>query len=82
MSEASRYQVAEPMRAFVDREVEAGHYASADAVVEAGLRLLDDYETRHAALQAALDEGEASGIATEFDFDEFLSRMRAKYTPR
>ncbi len=82
MSDAPAIQLAEPMQAFVHRQVEEGRYASADAVVDAGLRMLDDYETRLTALRAALDEGEASGEPQPLDFEEFLARMHAKYPRR
>ena len=64
--------------AFVDKQVETGRYASASEVVRAGLRMLEEYETDLHALQAALVEGEQSGDALAFDFDEFIARMHAE----
>lgn len=60
---------------FVETQVKEGRYQSASDVVRAGLRLLEEDEQRLEALRAALIEGEESGIAEEFDFDEFLARM-------
>jgi antitoxin ParD1/3/4 len=62
---------------FIDSEVSSGRYSSASDVVRAGLRLLEDRETRLDALRQALDAGEHSGEATPFDFDEFVGRMRS-----
>ena len=49
---------------------------------EAPLRGTDLEKTRMAALRAALDEGEASGPAQAFDFDEFLASKRRKQDGR
>jgi antitoxin ParD1/3/4 len=43
----------------------------------ARLRLLEEQEAQLSALRAALIEGEKSGIAIGFDFDEFLTRKAA-----
>jgi antitoxin ParD1/3/4 len=59
---------------FVDRQLAQGRYASASEVVRAGLRLLEEHETRLEALRAALAEGEASGPTRPFDRNAFLAR--------
>jgi antitoxin ParD1/3/4 len=67
--------------AFVEAKIAEGRYASASEVVRAGLRLLEDQETKLAALRAALIEGETSGAPEPFDFDAFLDRKRRPATP-
>ena len=62
---------------FIHRRVESGRYSSASDVVRAGLRLLEEHETKVEALQNALVEGEMSGEATPFDFDAFIDRKRS-----
>lgn len=57
---------------FVERQLSRGRYGSTSEVVRAGLRLLEDQETKLAALRAALIEGERSGPSVPFDFDRFL----------
>lgn len=67
---------------FVERQVAAGRYDSPGAVLQAGLRLLEEQEAKLHALQMALDEGERSGFSpVPFDLDEFLEDMRTKPIP-
>src|ERR1700690_55874 len=52
---------------FVAKKIKSGRYENASEVVRAGLRTLEreerQYEAKLAALRAAIDEGDASGIA-------------------
>jgi antitoxin ParD1/3/4 len=52
---------------FVLSRIENGRYENASEVVRAALRMLEreeqEYEAKLAALRAAIDEGDASGIA-------------------
>jgi antitoxin ParD1/3/4 len=52
---------------FIARKVKSGRYENASEVVRAGLRTLEreeqQYEAKLAALRAAIDDGDASGIA-------------------
>ena len=57
----------EELDRFVLTKVESGRYANASEVVRAALRILEReeerYEIKLAGLRAAIDEGDASGIA-------------------
>jgi len=68
--------------AFVKRQIAEGRYQSESEVVQAGLTLLEERETKLEALRQALIEGEQSGPSEPFDVDEFLAEMKtpAKWT--
>jgi antitoxin ParD1/3/4 len=61
---------------FVEGQVKTGRFSSASEVIRAGLRLLEEREAAMQSLRDALDEGERSGSATEFDFEAYLAGRR------
>jgi antitoxin ParD1/3/4 len=70
------FSIGEHFMGFVDAQVQAGRYSNASDVIRAALRLLEERETKLAALRAALIEGEESGESTSFDFEDFIARKR------
>ncbi|PHR18555.1 MAG: type II toxin-antitoxin system ParD family antitoxin [Hoeflea sp.] len=62
---------------FVGTQVGSGKYGSASEVIRAGLRLLEERETAVSTLQAALIEGENSGLSTRSP-DEIISAVIEK----
>jgi len=60
--------------AFIAAQVDEGRYASASEVVRAGLRLLQEHESRVERLRSALIEGEESGFV-EYSQQEFLESL-------
>lgn len=70
------FSLDEHFSAFIDAEVSSGRYRSASDVVRSALRLLEDRETRLAALRQALGDGERSGPSAPFAFDSFLAGKR------
>ena len=71
---------------FVAKKVKTGRYENASEVVRAGLRTLEreeqQYEAKLAALRAAIDEGDASGIAKGNVFGRLRKTLRLPRSPR
>lgn len=57
---------------FVNSQVSSGRYKNVSKVIRAGLRLLEDEESKVIALRNAIQEGIDSGIAHEFDPKKIL----------
>jgi len=53
------YVVGERFEKFIARQVDIGRFNNASEVVRAGLRLLEDEETRLEELRRLIDEGDA-----------------------
>jgi antitoxin ParD1/3/4 len=77
MSKNTSFSLGDHFGDFVKSQVDQGRYGSASDVVRAGLRLLEEQETRLTALRTALIEGEQSGPSTQFDIESFITRKRA-----
>jgi antitoxin ParD1/3/4 len=63
---------------FVDSRVSEGRFKNASEVIRAGLRLLEEEESKIIALKKAINEGVESGIATDFDPKKHLEMLKAK----
>lgn len=64
---------------FVGSRVSEGRYGSASEVLRAGLRLLEEHETKLDALRQALVDGENSGEPSAVNRADFLADMNAKH---
>ncbi len=71
---------------FVTKKIKAGRYENASEVVRAGLRNLEreerEYEAKLAALRAAIDEGDASGISKDGVFRRVRKKLRFSESSR
>ena len=62
---------------FVQSQVSAGRYKNVSEVIRAGLRLLENEETKAVALRNAIQEGLNSPLVEDFDFDENQKILKA-----
>ena len=77
MSKNTSFSVGEHFSGFIEAQISEGRYNSASDVVRAGLRLLEEQETRLAALRATLIEGEESGVSTR-SVDDIWSGVKER----
>ena len=63
---------------FVQSSISEGRFKNVSEVIRAGLRLLEEEETKVIALKKAIQEGIDSGIAHDFDPKKHLESLKAK----
>ena len=63
---------------FVQGSVSKGRFKNVSEVIRAGLRLLEEEESKVVALKNAIQEGIESGIAYDFDPKGHLESLKAK----
>lgn len=63
---------------FVSSQVSVGRYKNVSEVIRAGLRLLENEESKTIALKNAIQEGLNSPLVKDFDFDENLRKLKGE----
>ncbi len=63
---------------FVTSQISSGRYKNVSEVIRAGLRMLENEESKTIALRTAIQEGLNSPIVEDFDFNENLKRLKAE----
>ena len=63
---------------FVINQVSAGRYKNVSAVIRAGLRLLEDEESKTIALRTAIQKGLDSPRVENFDFKANLKKLKSE----
>ena len=61
---------------FVNTQISTGRYKNISEVIRAGLRLLENEESKFVALRNAIQEGIDSGIAHDFDSKKNLEKLK------
>ena len=62
---------------FVDDKISTGRFKNASEVIRAGLRLLEEEESKIVVLRKAIAEGIDSGEAKNFDPKKHLEKLKA-----
>ena len=63
---------------FVQSSISGGRYKNVSEVVRAGLRLLEEEESKVIALKNAIQEGLNSPRIESFDFDSHLVKLKTE----
>jgi antitoxin ParD1/3/4 len=63
---------------FVSSQVAAGRYKNVSEVIRAGLRLLENEESKVIALKSAIQQGLNSPKVENFDFDAHLAKLKSE----
>jgi antitoxin ParD1/3/4 len=77
MQKTTSVSLGEHFESFISHQIQAGRFASASEAVRAGLRLLEERETKLEVLRRALQEGEASGSA-DYALGDILAELDAE----
>lgn len=75
MAKTTSISLGDHFTGFVESQVESGRFGSASEVIRAGLRSLEERETRHQALQKAISDGLNSGVVENFSMDALQQEM-------
>lgn len=78
MNKNTSISVGSHFDSFIQSKVSTGRYKNASEVVRAGLRLLEEEESKLIALKEAVREGIESGIAYDFEPMSHLENLKAK----
>ncbi|HWR96764.1 MAG TPA: type II toxin-antitoxin system ParD family antitoxin [Arenimonas sp.] len=75
MARNTSISLGEHFDGFISEQLDSGRYGSASEVVRAGLRLLENNESKLAALRQALADGERSGVV-EYGLESLIAELK------
>lgn len=77
MAKNTSMTLGEHFDGFISHQIQSGRYGSASEVVRAGLRVLEDKESKLDVLRQMLTDGEESGTA-DYSYDSLMSELDAE----
>lgn len=77
MSRNTSISLGEHFDEFIRRRIVDGRYNNASEVIRAGLRLLEEEESKIIALRMAIEEGLESGVAEVYEPQDHLAKLRS-----
>jgi antitoxin ParD1/3/4 len=78
MSKNTSILLGDHFEGFISKKIKSGRFHSASEVIRAGLRLLEFEEWKIEELKSAIEKGEQSGIAQNFNATSHLKSLRLK----
>jgi antitoxin ParD1/3/4 len=78
MSKNTSISLGNHFESFVENSIAKGRFNNASEVIRAGLRLLEEEESRIAALKMAIQEGIESGTAENYDPKKHIEQLKKK----
>ncbi len=78
MSKNTSILLGDHFEGFISKRIGSGRYHSVSEVIRAGLRLLEQEERKIEALKSALEIGEKSGVAEDFNATIHLKSLHSK----
>lgn len=82
MSKNTSISLGNHFESFVQEAITKGRYSTTSEVVRAGLRLLEEEESRISLLKASIQQGIDSGIDESFDPETHLAFLKARKKSR
>lgn len=77
MAKNTSITLGEHFDGFITHQIESGRYGSASEVVCAGLRVLEDKESKLGVLRQMLADGEKSGVAN-YSYESLMEELDAE----
>jgi len=75
MQKNTSISLGEHFQKFISQQILQGRFGSTSEAIRAGLRLLEEKESKLSLLRQALIDGEMSGIATDYSVNSLIDEL-------